>query len=210
MVTDEKRLQRVELLATVLLAIAAVATAWSTFQSTALRGEQSANTARATAAHIESSEASTRAGQLTQVDVATFTEWVDADVAGNQELAEFYSRRFRDEFRPAFDAWLATNPYTNPNAPLTPFDMPEYTVAEAEQARRLNRQAGEWSTAASDANHRADDYMLAVVLFASSLFFAGISTKVRSIGQRQALLTLGGVIFVVTAVWIASLPISLF
>ena len=79
----ERRRHRVELLATILLAMAAVATAWSTYQSTQWRGQQAADNSKASAARIESSEASTRAGQLTQVDIATFTQWVDAYVAGN-------------------------------------------------------------------------------------------------------------------------------
>jgi hypothetical protein len=201
--------RRHELLATILLAFAALATAWSTFQSTTLRGDQAANTAKATAARIESSEASTRAGQLTQIDIATFTEWVDADVAGDQELADFYRRRFRDEFEPAFDAWLATNPLSNAEAPLTPFEMPEYQVSEAEDAQRLSREAAAWSDAASEDNNRADDYMLAVVLFASSLFFAGMSTKLAVPRHRQVLLGLSGVISLATVAWIATLPITL-
>ena len=75
------REHRLELLATILLAIAAVATAWSTFQSGRWRGDQAVDTNRALAAHIESSEAHTRAGQLTQIDIATFIQWVDANAA---------------------------------------------------------------------------------------------------------------------------------
>ena len=84
----------VELLSTILLAAAAVATAWSTYQSTRWRGVQAIDYSKATAARIQSSEASTRAGQLSQVDIATFIQWVDADVAGNRKLARFYRRRF--------------------------------------------------------------------------------------------------------------------
>src|ERR687892_672016 len=102
MTADEQRRQRVELLVTVLLAVAAVATAWSSYQSARWRGEQGSDSTKATAAHIESSQASTRAGQLTQVDIATFFQWIDADVAGRRKLAQFYRRRFRKEFRPAF------------------------------------------------------------------------------------------------------------
>jgi hypothetical protein len=78
---QDARHDRAELLATILLAVAAVATAWSTYQGARWRGEQAVETSMATAARIESSEASTRAGQLTQIDIATFTQWVDADVA---------------------------------------------------------------------------------------------------------------------------------
>ena len=42
----------VELLATILLAAAALATAWSTYQSTRWRGEQAADTSKSTAARI--------------------------------------------------------------------------------------------------------------------------------------------------------------
>jgi hypothetical protein len=204
----DRRQQRVELFATILLAVAAVATAWSTYQSTRWRGDQAADYSKATAARIQSSEASTRAGQLTQVDIATFIQWIDAYVAGDQKLAAFYRRRFREEFRPAFAAWLATSPRTNPKAPLSPFAMPQYRVAEAEHATALDASAGVWADAAGEANQRSDNYVLAVVLFASSLFFAGISTKLRSLRQRTVLLGLGWAIFLGTAVWVAVSPVS--
>jgi hypothetical protein len=202
----EIRRRRVELVATIVLAAAAVAIAWSTYQSTQWRGEQAADNSKASAARIESSAASIRAGQLTQVDIATFTQWVDAYVAGNTELAEFYRRRFRDEFKPAFDAWIATNPRTNRDAPATPFVMPEYRVAEADEAARLNGVADDRAEAASTANEHSDKYMLAVVLFASALFFAGMSTKLRSVRQQEVLVALGAAIFVVAAVLLATFP----
>ena len=61
MTDDGGRLHRVELLSTVLLAVAAVATAWSTYQSNQWRGEMAVNYSKATAARIQSSAASTRA-----------------------------------------------------------------------------------------------------------------------------------------------------
>jgi hypothetical protein len=208
MEADGRTQHRVELLSTILLAVAAVATAWSTYESTRWRGVQTADYSKATAARIQSSEASTRAGQLTQVDIATFIQWVDAGVAGDAKLARFYRRRFRKEFRPAFAAWLATSPVTNPSAPLTPFAMPQYRVAKAIESDRLNAAAGVHANAAGTANQRSNNYVLAVVLFAAALFFAGISTKVQSLRQREALLALGWLIFLATAVWVATFPVS--
>jgi hypothetical protein len=205
---DETRQHRVEFLCTVLLAVAAVATAWSTYQSQRWRGEQAADSTKATAAHIESSQASTRAGQLTQIDIATFTQWVDADAAGKRKLARFYRRRFRQEFRPAFAAWIATSPRTNRKAPLSPFAMRRYRVAEASRSERLNTAAGVHANAAGDANQRSGDYVLAVVLFAVALFFAGMSTKLRSLGKQEVLLVLGWVIFLGTAAWVATFPVT--
>ena len=198
----------VELFSTILLAVAAVATAWSTYQSTQWRGEQAVNTSKGTAARIESSEAATRAGQLTQIDIATFVQWTDAHLTGDAELAEFYRHRFRPEFEPAFDAWLATEPFTNPDAPLTPFAMPEYRVSESVRSSELNAQAGQHSDDAESANQRADNYVLAVVMLASALFFAGISTKLHEERQREALLALGWLIFLGTAIWLGVSPVQ--
>jgi hypothetical protein len=203
-----RREHRVELLATVLLAVAAVATAWSTYQSTQWRGEQAADYSKGTAARIQSAQASGRAGQLTQVDIATFVQWVDADVAGNRQLARFYRRRFRPEFKPAFAAWLATRPRTNPHAPLSPFAMPQYRVAEQVKSERLNASAGVHADEAGSANQHADNYVLAVVLFAAALFFAGISTKVRPVRQREALLALGWITFLGTLIWVVLSPVQ--
>jgi len=206
---DDGRNQRLEFLATVLLAMAAVATAWSTYESAQWRGEQALDASKATAARIQSSQASTRAGQLTQLDIATFIQWVDANETARRPLARFYRRRFRDEFRPAFAAWIATRPLVNPSAPPSPFAMPQYRVAEAAHSTNLNTAAGRYADDAAEANQRADNYMLAVVLFASSLFFAGISTKLRSGRQREAVLAFGYVIFIGTVVWIATLPLTI-
>jgi hypothetical protein len=62
-VDAERRQRRVEVLSTVLLATAAVATAWATYQSTQWRGDQAADYSKATAARIQSAQAATRAGQ---------------------------------------------------------------------------------------------------------------------------------------------------
>jgi hypothetical protein len=206
---DDGRNQRLELLATVLLAIAAVATAWSTYQSAQWRGEQALDASKATAARIQSSEASTRAGQLTQIDIATFIQWVNSNESRRRPLAQFYRKRFRDEFRPAFAAWIAARPLVNPAAPPSPFAMPQYRVAEAVHSSNLNTAAGRYADEAGEANQRADNYMLAVVLFASCLFFAGISTKLRSGRQREAILAFGYVIFTGAVVWIATLPLTI-
>jgi hypothetical protein len=206
--TGTAREHRLEVLGTILLAVAALATAWSTFQSGRWRGEQAVNTNKGQAARIESSEAHTRAGQLTQIDIATFSQWVDADVAGNRKLAHFYRKRFRKEFKPAINAWIATKPLTNPKAPSSPFAMPQYRLAEEQRAKRLAATAAVRSAAAGAANDHADNYLLAVVLFASSLFFAGIFTKVKELRQREVLLGIGWLIFLGTLIWVATSPVN--
>jgi hypothetical protein len=47
------------------------------------------------------------------------------------------------------------------------------------------------------------------VLFAVSLFFADMSTKLRTPGPRVALLVVGCLVFVGAAPWIATFPVSI-
>ena len=199
---------RVEVVSTVLLALAAVATAWSGYQSTRWNGEQAKASSRTNAIRIDAARAQGLAQAQTQVDVATFTQWVDAYARRETELADFYFERFRDEFGPAVDAWLATRPLTNPDAPLTPFAMPEYRLASAAEAERLDAEA-EASAATVRRNiQRASNYVLGVVLFSVSLFFAGMSTKLSDARLRKVTLAVGCAVFLGTSIWIATSPVS--
>lgn len=211
-VTDDARgsrlASRVEFAATVLLALAAVATAWSSYQSARWHGKQAKAQSASVAARVESTRQSNVANRQSQIDVALFTQWVDAFARDESELAGFYRKRFREEFVPAFEAWVATRPRKNPDAPLSPFAMSQYKLAAAGAANRLEAQAGAHSKAAGRDIQRADNYSLAVVLFAASLFFAGISTRLRSSTPRMVVLGLGGALFVGTVIWVATFPVS--
>jgi len=199
---------RVEVASTVLLACAAVATAWSSYQATRWNGEQTRASSRTNAIRIEAARAQGLAQFQTQVDVATFTQWVDAYAHEETELADFYFKRFRTEFKPAVEAWLATRPLRNPNAPLTPFAMPQYRLAATAEAERLDAEAEVSSATVRRNIQRASNYVLGVVLFAVSLFFAGMSTKLQTPGLRTSLLVIGCVVFLGTLVWVATFPLS--
>ncbi len=136
----------VEIVATVLLAFAAVATAWSSYQANRWNGEQTKASGRVNALRIEAARAQGLAEAQTEVDIAMFFQWVNATETDEGALADFYEARFRPDFRPAFDAWLATDPLTNADAPPTPFAMDEYELpqenAEARQSRCRSRSDG--------------------------------------------------------------------
>jgi hypothetical protein len=201
--------RRLELVSTLLLALATVATAWAAYQSRQWTGEQSQGYSHATATRIAVNRVSAVANRQAQIDVATFIEWVDAHEQHRAGLAGFYRARFRDEFKPAFAAWLATKPFEDTGAPPTPFAMPQYRLKASDEAEHLEATAAADSEQAKEANQRADNYMLAVVLFASSLFFAGISTKLQTSRARTAILGLGCVLFLGTLIWISTLPAQL-
>jgi hypothetical protein len=197
-----------EVVATVILAVAVVATAWSSYQATRWNGESSKASGRTNALRIEAARAQGLAQSQTQVDIATFIEWVDATVNDNDELAEFFTERFRPEFRPAFDAWVATDPLTSSDAPSTPFAMEEYRLQAAADAERLDAEAETMAAVVSRNIQRGANYVLGVVLFAVSLFFAGMSAKLKGRGARMVMIVMACVVFLGTAAWIASSPVS--
>jgi hypothetical protein len=198
----------VEVLATILLAVAAVATAWSSYQASRWNGEQAKATGTTNKLRIEAARAQGLSEAQKQADLATFTQWVDAYLLGRTELRDFYFKRFRKEFKPAVIAWIATRPLRNPQAPLSPFVMPQYRLAAEAEAKRLDAEANATSALRDSYIQRSTDYVLAVVLFAAALFFAGISTKVPAPRQKEALLVIGAIIFLGTLVWVATSPVS--
>src|SRR5262245_25667333 len=126
-----------ELAATILLALATVGTAWSAYQSRQWTGEQSQGYSRATADRIAVNRTAALANRQVQIDVATFIQWIDAHAQNDEALADFYRARFRDEFKPAFAAWLATDPFPNASAPAAPVVLPQDKLNSWAWAGRL-------------------------------------------------------------------------
>lgn len=197
-----------EVLVTVLLVVAALGTSWSSYQATRWNGEQAKATGRTNALRIESARAQGLAQAQTQVDVATWIAWSGAEQSGNVKLADYYEHRFRAGFKPAFQAWLATDPLTNAAAPPTPFALPAYKDAQSAETDRLDREAAASSTQVAENIQRASNYVLTVVLYAVVLFFAGVSTRIKDRRLRRVLLFVGCLVLIGNVIWISTFPTS--
>jgi hypothetical protein len=200
-----RRDRRVELIAAIMLSIATVVTAWSAYQATRWSGDQAENYTRASAARTESVRTSTLANRQILIDVDTFLNWLDAMQSGDRDLADDIHDRMREEFLPAFDAWLATAPAgTIPDG--TPFELPEYRLAAEREAKRLETEAATLFEEGNESNRVGDDFVLAAVLFASVLFFSGLAGTFDSLRAQLFLLILGGLMLLVGAVIVVTLP----
>jgi len=116
--------KRFEILATVLLAVAALATAWSGYQASLWDGIQSSNYTQASAARTNAAQKHTEANQYRLADLSVFENYIDASLTGNAEVANFYRPRFSDALEPAYEAWIALEPESNPDAPPSPSGCP--------------------------------------------------------------------------------------
>jgi len=197
-----------ETLSAILLGLVTIATAWSGYQAARWGGEQSTLYTDALSLMIDSTRAATEASQLIQVDIALFLNFANAYAAGNEELATFYYERFRPEARPAIDAWLATQPRKNPEAPPHPFQMAEYRVSLAEQAVQLEEEAANLFERGKAANEHSDDYVLNAVLLASVLFLAGIAPRFDWQPLVVVILVAAAILLVIGLYNLSTLPIQ--
>ena len=69
---------RIELIATIVMALAAIATAWCAFQATKWSGIMSIEFSSANGQRVESTRADSLANTQRAVDVDVFTAWLDA------------------------------------------------------------------------------------------------------------------------------------
>jgi hypothetical protein len=193
-----------ELGAVLVLSITLVATAWSGYQAALWSGEQARLYTEASSLRVKSAEETTLAGQARIDDLLYFNHWLDAHRSGDRELATIYRRRFRPEFVPAFRAWMAQKPFTNPDAIPGPLYMPQYRLAAADRAAEHNEHAEELFREGLEAKEHDDDYILSTVFFAMVLFFAGVSMRLEWVRLRvvvfglSCLLLVGGLGFVLS------------
>jgi hypothetical protein len=144
--------------------------------------------------------------ELRNFDSSTFEAWFAAYTAGNEQAMELAERRFRPQFRVAFDAWRATKPETNPRAPRGPTYMPQYRQPQLRVGERLDAQADEAFATGTSAGKTADDYVRTTVFLAVVLFLVGISAHFPLRTARYGLIALAAVLLVVSLVRLAQLP----
>jgi hypothetical protein len=179
-----------EILEAVLLAVVAIATAWSGYQATLWNGHQAVLYGEANKLRVEAEGAATYANQERLYYAMTVVEWLKAEAHSDKNLAELFERRLLPEFRPAFEAWKKTDPLHNPNAPAGPQLMPEYRSSRAEAAAKLSGQAAEKFDEGTEAIRRSDQYVRATVTLATVLLLIAISQRFKTRAVRVGLLGL--------------------
>lgn len=187
----------VEFLSAIVLALATVATAWCAYQSSLWGGDETKYRAAANSATIKAGQYAAAALQQASFHAGLFVQWAAAYSEQNDLLADFLYQRFPPVLKRATDAWLTTQPMQNPQAPATPFVLPEYQLSEQQEVARWEEEALSLWGQAENADQISDRYVLLTVVFASVLFFAGIAGKFQSRLIDMAMLSAALLVFVV-------------
>ena len=77
-----------------------------------------------------------------------------------------------------------------------------------DDAERLDEKAEASAAEVRTDLQRSSNYILTVVLYAVVLFFAGMSTRLRSLRLRWVMTLAGSVVLLGALTWVATLPVS--
>jgi hypothetical protein len=194
------------ILEAVMLSVVAVLAAYSGYAAAKWGTESSVSLARASAARTRANRANLEALQIRTLDSVSFNAWFTGFTAGNANAERLAERRLRPGYRPAFRAWLATDPAHNPNAPPGPAYMPQYVITQAGTASAQDAVADAAFSRGTNAASTSDKYIRDTVLLATVLFLVGISSHFPLPGVRYALVAVAGVMLAISVVALLGLP----
>jgi len=198
--------QLLEITEAVVLAIVAVATAWSGYQAALWTGRQAELYGQAGKLRVQAGGAEAYANQERLYNASTVVEWLKAQAHGDKNLADLFERRFLPEFRAAFEAWKQTDPLNNPSAPAGPQLMAEYRSSRTEQASQLDKKATAVFDEGTRAREYSDLYVRATVTLATVLLLIAISQRFRSSTARVVLAAIAGILLCFPIYHILTLP----
>lgn len=187
----------VDIVSAIVLAIASLMAAWNGYEATRWNGRQSEATNQMLAAQVAATRAGNTGEQRQLIDIFAFSSWLNAMLVGDQETADFYQSHFRAEFGQIFDAWLATDPLTNPDAPINPFAMPGYVLEDLRRAAEFEQSASDFAEQSREANTIGSNYIRNTLFISVSLFFAGLARTFERRAAHILMLTVAGMMLLI-------------
>jgi hypothetical protein len=189
-----------------LLSLVALLAAYSGYAAAKWSTESSVSLAKASAARTKANRADLEGLQIRTLDSVSFNAWFAAFTAHNANAERLAERRLRPGYRPAFYAWLATDPAHNPKAPPGPSFMPQYVIPQEAAATADDARADVEFARGSKAGATGDDYVRDTVFLATVLFLVGISSHFPLLQARFGLIAVGALILVFAVIQVLGLP----
>jgi hypothetical protein len=190
----------------VLLSVVTLTAAWSGYSAAKWSTDSSLKLAKASATRTKANRAYQQSLTLRTQDAADFNAWFAAYLGRDKNGERVAERRFRPQYDVAFRAWLATKPFTNPNAPKGPQYMPQYRPTGAALSKALDARADAYYAEGEHAAVTGDKYIRVTVVLASVLFLVGISSHFPAVSIRTGLVVVGLGLLTFAAVEILQLP----
>ena len=194
---EEPNRYRVELLAAILLGLAATLTAYGAFRASLVSDEVLKGYSDANEAMQNGFDSLSAGDQASNYEQNLFLQWVVQDSAGNEDGANYIIGVMSPEMQAVMDVWANTD-----DDAITPFEggYPELGDLQSSvyyaEGNALLEAAADQRADAEYADEKSDIFELSTVLMAVTLFLAGIAALITSRRLSYALLGLGTVVLI--------------
>ena len=207
----ERRQRLLDSWTAIILAIAAVATAWASFQASQWSGAQSDAQSKSAIARADAGRAATAGTSDTIIDSQMWLSWLGAASAKESAKAAFLEKRFSPWLARAQDEWLGGVKVDANGTPVvvppgTPLDLPSYVVPKQVESDKDATIAEQQLAYADSASSNSTKYVLLAVLFALVLFFASVATKFSGPKVQVLLTFVALVLLVIATIRLIALP----
>jgi hypothetical protein len=196
----------ISIIEALILSVVALLAAWSGYSAAKWSTHASLTLAAASATRTKANLNQIQATQIRTLDSVSFNAAETAFASGDTALFRLALRRMRPGYRPAVKAWLALHPLKNAHVPPDPSYMPQYRIPQEAAAATLNARADALTAEASAAADTGDKYVRLTVLLAAVLFLVGIGSRFPLRVARYGLISVAGVLLVVSVVQLLGLP----
>jgi len=203
---------RLEQLIAIMLALAAVITAWTAYQGNELGDSVQKSYSQGIRLFDNSSQEFNRAIAIENQDEMLFVEYTKSMSSHDDATAKYiHETLMSPELAKAVDWWLAQ---PEESAPASPFvdENPEWTDEALVSAKAIDAQAQQSFADAEKSDGNGDKFSLLEVIVTLSLFLFGVASLVRQQRIQVALAGIGAVILIYSIVMAISLgdPAGLF
>lgn len=207
-VEKDRRRGRLELAIAIILSLTTLATTWCGYQASQWGGLQASSQAQGDTAERKAAEDTLVGLQLRTFDVMMVIQYWQAIRQKDTETAETIFARMRPQLRKAIEASLAAGVLHNPNE-AGPLQRPEYVLTEEQDAKKLRSAAHELHSTAQKASRAAGNYVLLTLMFASVLFFGGITGTFTARRVRIGLSCIALILFIITLAMVLRQPVHI-
>ncbi len=182
-----------QIIAAILLGLAATFTALSAYQASLLDGDALQGYTNSTRTLSDANAFFAQGNQTTAMDQQLFIAYATAARHGDTDLADHLKTLMRPELREGIAWWEANDDAVTA---LDETDKNPHRIDDYSEANDLEQEAGKLFKAATKADNKGDKFELSTVLFALTLFFGGISTVFDKRGVTRALLVFSAITLV--------------
>lgn len=197
---------RLELMTVIVIGLATLGSTWCGYQATQWDSRSSTLQAQADVTDRQAAEDVLAGLQLRTFDGVEVLEYMRALRSGDSALAEGMLDRMRPSLQAAVRGAIADGLLKNPSVP-GPFHRPEYVLEVEEEARAKRAAAAAAQKEADFAGRQNGRYVQGTLLFATVLFFGGIT---GTFGDRRIRIALGvaaAAMFLGTCLLLMRLPV---